>query len=52
MKTEMQWKDRFVDDFLLGGEETKDGFDKHVSGITRMLSSGGFNLKFVVHSGV
>ena len=30
-------KDRFVDD-LLGGEETKEGVDKQVSGITRMLS--------------
>ena len=35
-----------------GGEETKEGVDKQVSGITRMLSRGGFNLKFVVHSGV
>ena len=44
-------KDRFVDD-LLGGEETREGVDKQVSGITRMLSRGGFNLKFVVNSGV
>ena len=44
-------KDRFVDD-LLGGEETREDVDKQVSVITRMLSRGGFNLKFVVNSGV
>ena len=44
-------KDRFIDD-LLGGEETREGVDKQVNGITRMLSRGGFNLKFVVNSGV
>ena len=44
-------KDEFVDD-LLGGEETRGDVDKQVSGITRMLSRGGFKLKFVVNSGV
>ena len=44
-------KDWFVDD-LLGGEETREGVDKQVGGIVRMLSRGGFNLKFVVNSGV
>ena len=41
-------KDRFVDDLLR--EETREGVDKQVNGITRMLSRGGF--KFVVNSGV
>ena len=44
-------KDRFVDD-LLGGEETREGVNKQVDGIVRMLSREGFNLKFVVNSGV
>ena len=44
-------KDRFVDD-LLGGEETREGVNKQVDGIVRMLGRGGFNLKFVVNSGV
>ena len=44
-------KDEFVDD-LLGGEETRGDVDKQVSGITRMLSRGGFKLKVVVNSGV
>ena len=44
-------KDEFVDD-LLGGEETRGDVDKQASGITRMLSRGGFKLKFVVNSGV
>ena len=43
--------DRFVDD-LLGGEETIEGINKQVDGIVRMLSRGGFNLKFVVNSSV
>ena len=44
-------KDRFVDD-LLEGDETREGVNKQVDGIVRMLSRGGFNLKFVVNSGV
>ena len=44
-------KDRFIDD-LIGGEETKEGVDKQVNGITRMLSRVGFNLKVVVNSGI
>ena len=36
---------------LLGGEESREGVDKQVGGIVRMLSRGGFNLKFIVNSG-
>ena len=44
-------KDRFVDD-LLGGNETREGMNLQVNGATAILGRGGFNLKFVVHSGV